>query len=208
MKSVTAAGLLATLALVNAPAKADVIYSITQTSPTFGNPASGQFYHPTVDITTNLLVIVTDEAAAQGFNVGYGGVPPFGGSGTASPGLVDVVLQVFHRGGLRLDWNLADMLAAPGRIGTPEARFGVTATAEGLLSGGLYANDLENSITYSLNGTSAVSGTIGSDAFGACGFGVCTFTATQTRIAAPEPMSIALFGVGLAGLAAVRRRKA
>jgi hypothetical protein len=210
MKSVIAAGLLA--ALVIAPivsAQADVIYTVTQTTPTFANEAS-RFSGETVPYTTSFQLTVTDEAAERGFN--------FSIVGNTNPnykpqidGLLSVLLTVSYSGNFEIDYDLADFLRVESQSGFDHT-LSLTGGPRGFLSGTVYGSNSLLSTSLTLVGSPIVSGRLGSDRFSdACANPGCSFGAVQSRTtvtAVPEPMSIALFGAGLAGLAVARRRKA
>jgi hypothetical protein len=191
MKSVIAAGLLAALAIAPiASAEAAVIYTFAGAS----QPGSA------APLPLNVRLELT--SAESSFNL-YAG-PSMGadpvllgdvdrfvslsvGSDTATPGFLRGVVNL----SLEFDTN--------GNVTGSFLRF-LGDTYDGELRGGL--------------GTNAAVGEVGVDgtpcilAAGNCRvLGEWTMTST-TPTPVPEPMSIALFGAGLAGLAVARRRKA
>lgn len=216
MRILTAA-LAAAVALgTAAEARADVIYTFTQTSAqkSDGSPSSAVF---------SGSITVTDAAYASGFafNREYRAGTIIS-EGVA--GLVDVLITIPGSGGRTIiDRQSLDALPPPFRSDATFTNtvFKFSAGPMGALAGSfLYTN---TSTVFSLNITAAgvASGTYGADNLDLlCGTGAtCTYTAsvTQTQVATqtpvtptpvPEPASLALFGAGLLGLAAVRRKRA
>lgn len=189
----------AALAATVAPAAADVIYTFEQNGPTAAG--STEF-----GIRTSFQMVVSDEAAARGFSF------EIQRQGPNQPlpqidGLLSLHLTVTNE----IDWDLADFVREHDRQPYYQHTLSLTAAAGGLLSGEVYGNNTLTDTRLLFDGRKAVLGTINSDAYNQyCSNDACTFSGTQTRtvMPVPEPMSIALFGVGIAGLGVVRRARA
>ena len=204
MKSVLTAGLLAALAIAPAAsADAAVIYSFTQTSPT---TAFVRGALQTVAVTTRLSLTVTDEAAANGFSFNIGRNL----SNAPLPqinGLVAILLSVDNGDRQEIRFNLATFLQPENIQPRGIHTLSLTASAGGLLSGNVYGNNTGIDSRISFNGTTTATGVVNSDQYNmVCSMDACTYSGVQNRTTVPEPMSIALFGAGLAGLAVARRR--
>ena len=215
MKSLIAAGLVAALAAAPlTSASADVIYAFTQTPVTTRSPTAAANAPSTLPVITSFDLVVTDEAARNGFTASA--------SNTAAPGsarldgVLGLSFNIFNAP-LKiqpLSFDLADFISQPQTApGFDRFFINVTATAGGLLSGLVRVDTMDENSWLTFNGSSVVSGRFGSDATTACtandGMPGCSFSGAQTTTTTvPEPMSIALFGAGLAGLAIVRRHQA
>ena len=189
MKSIIAAGLMAALAIAPlASAEADVIYNFTGTRTVLGQ-----------DSALSLQLVLTTEGTS--FNLdggpGPGPIPP----GTPFRGDVDRFVS------LRIDMESV----------TPSYIRGVLDLALSFDSAGSVTS---TQLDYRGDYTSLLLSGQGQTAQGYIGIDQspcqvnaqsCAVNGTWTKVqatAVPEPMSIALFGAGLAGLAMVRRRKA
>lgn len=212
MKSALAASLLALTAVLASPAKADVIYSFVQTSPTWTSPGSPYASTDTIGVVTSMTLVVSDQAAQNGFSVraSSGG----GASVAQTDGVLGLFVSVFNgpfpNGSLR--YTLADFTYEDPRqpSSSPVFRLSLAAAAGGMLNGTVAFNNTSDEARLAFDGTSVVQGMFNSDGAGACWYGGCTFSGVQQRLATtvPEPASLAVFGVALGGLALARRRRA
>jgi hypothetical protein len=199
-----------------APAKADVIYTFTQTTPTRVSPNSiyaGSW--ETYPFAVSMLLVVTDEAAANGFTMSGGysySYSPYPANLPTHPvGLQGFFLNMFGVPGHPdvLSYDYQDFTAARTPGSGWSSRFLFSALPDGKLSGNVDLNNSADEVHLSFSSaTSVVTGWFNSDGAGACWVGGCAFSGEQARVqAVPEPASIGLLGFGIASMSLVRRRR-
>lgn len=182
----------ATCGLASAAWAAPVTYSLI--NPVYNDVATS------VGASLNFSLTISDTAVAAGsFSLaGTSGFLPSGNSPSYSGDLADFVSFT------------ANEQATPTHL-TGKLSISVTFAADGTVAASSFAYNGLGEMS-AMSGTGVIfGGTFGSDNFGfRCGSDACAVTGQLAASAAispvPEPASLALFGMGVSGLAAIRRR--
>lgn len=197
IKAATAAAALCLGILAAPAAKADVIYRFQQVGPATGND------FPSVALLRIFgEIVVTDAAAQNGFSISFFNSANNTLDRSSISGLVG--LNVNNPGGFDTVTLPSFQLQRP----TPVQYnwgFDLTGGAGSGLLGRLFFSTGAEDLFLTFRGTT-FTGIFGDETYG-CGNLACSLSGTVTT-AVPEPASIALFGAGLLGLAAVRRKRA
>ncbi|WP_043840349.1 PEP-CTERM sorting domain-containing protein [Muricoccus aerilatus] len=193
------AALAAGLVLMAAagPAKADVIYRFQQVGPATGNN------FPSVALL-NVFgeIVVTDTAAQNGFSLSFFNSFQDDLDRSSIAGLVG--LDVNNPGGFNTVTLPSFQLQRPSSVQYTWS-FDLTGGAGNGLFRKLGFSTGAEGLFLTFRGTT-FTGIFGDETYG-CGNLACSLSGTVTT-AVPEPASMALFGAGLLGLAAVRRKRA
>ena len=192
------------LALLAAPAKADIIYTFTSQVSEWPNEPGGSMQHNGLYYGAGAHLILSDAAATEGFSLDLkvnGGPTHYNAK--------NVIEMVFTLPGVTGGaWTISSLLAAdaPGRSSV--ATHSINLKGDGSsISGNLTLNDTNHWLQLVVNGLS-YNGNFASDAGLGC-FNGCLVAGEITKVVTPipEPASMALFGVGLAGLGFLRARR-
>jgi len=192
---------LAAALLAAPPASAGIIYQFAQEGPSTGWAGPGD---PGPGRVSILGRIALEDGAASGFSLDYysgaGGMPV-----RDIPWLSEISFTILLDGETFRSFDLARLDGA-----SSIDRFGFKLSGDGAgLTGEASINDSETDFFLTFGGL-GFSGSMGSDmGQTGCFWARCEVsggTSMSTVTTVPEPASAALFGLGLLGLAAVRRR--
>ena len=198
-KAVVAAGLL----LGAAQARADVIFSFNQVGPATNSSGA------TAQINLNGQIVVSDAAAANGFSAAF---VHNDFTGTYSPPPPSLIALYVSGGNIGLQTLPALLTPTPPASVSSRgflANLAVGGSSSTGLTGTFSYHVLQSGSEFALRFTGTTfTGTYSTDQTSSACFasGGCILGGTVTT-SIPEPASLALFGMGLAGLGLVRRKR-
>jgi len=214
-KSLVGVWAITTALMLGAPASATVIGPQSFEGPIRVDPAQPAFQYSLAQVAHDNNTVGPATVSNFVFN-GYSGIITngFGGIFANTPfGTQAAFLQGFQGSGSEIDWLIAGLtvgsqyalsFAAAGSIlaGLPAETFGVSIFGSAptfFTPGGTFTN---NNLLFTASASSGTISFVGS----AAGNAVSALD-NLTVSSVPEPATLALFGAGLAGLGALRRRR-
>ncbi|MFC7557351.1 PEP-CTERM sorting domain-containing protein [Pseudoroseomonas wenyumeiae] len=183
-----------------------MIFSFSQVGPVEHSPTP-----PSVDISINGELILSDAAAENGFSYKVMNTDPYPYGQSSLADLLSLRIEGGNRYNVNGGYGFATLddftrQRSPGSFGFIKS-FSLYGDITSGLNGFIDFRDTESEFYLQFSGTT-FTGQFSADYAQSCA-NLCTFsgTITTTAVPVPEPASMALFGVGIAGLAMIRRRR-